>query len=337
MSASVGGIAADSARESRDYRPWVYRLATVLTISVFPLIWVGGLVTTHGAGMAVPDWPQTYGWNMFLYPPSTWLYGGFDLLVEHGHRLLGSLAGLLAIGLLLVAFVYESRRWFVAWCLLVLLAVIAQGVLGGIRVRLDARTFAMIHGCTGQLFLAVATATAVMCSRWWHAAGTELNQGSRSASKTLAFSASALLFFAYCQVVAGAQVRHVTGAAEPSQFMGLVHIHLLLAGVVLTASIWVAFLLLRSSSLLGGVKWPGFLILLAVGVQICLGVGTWIVSYALPWQGMSDTLAHYTIHAKGFWESMIVTAHVATGALIISLATLLTLRAWRSRHLASTL
>ncbi len=151
----------------RIYSRAVHALAVGLTIAVFPLIWVGGLVTTYDAGMAVPDWPGTYGWNMFAYPASTWLYGPFDLLVEHSHRLLGSLAGFLSIGLVIAAFRYDDRAWFRWWCVGVLLAVIAQGALGGARVVLDQRTFAMIHGCTGPLYFAIATATAVMSSQWW--------------------------------------------------------------------------------------------------------------------------------------------------------------------------
>ncbi len=324
-------VTPQSAKAADGYSPMVHRLAMILTLSVFPLIWVGGLVTTYGAGMAVPDWPKTYGWNMFLYPPSTWLYGGFDLMVEHGHRLLGSLAGLFAIGLVVAAWIREDRKWFKWWCVFVLLSVIAQGLLGGIRVRLDARTFAMIHGCTGQLFLAIATATAVMSSSWWRSIGNLISPTSLPASKLLAKASAGLLFFAYCQVVAGAQVRHVTGGTEPTAFMGLVHIHLTLAFVVLVASLWVGALVLKNRHLLGGVKWPGVSILFVVFVQICLGIATWIVNYAVPWQELSTELSQYTIQSKGYWESVIVTAHVATGALIISLATLLCLRSWRSR------
>ncbi len=330
-----------SVNVSNAYSKTVHLIAVVLTISVFSLIWVGGLVTTYGAGMAVPDWPGTYGWNMFLYPPSTWLYGGFDLMVEHGHRLLGSLSGVLAIGLVIAALLFEKRRWFKWWCLFVLLAVISQGVLGGVRVRLDARTFAMIHGCTGQLFLAIATATAVMSSRWWIHARQALVDGQQGsalarspASRTLTRAATALLFFAYCQVVAGAQLRHVTGGTEPGSFMALVHIHLTLAAVVLIASLLVAALVVRPGRLLGGVRSPGLFILGVVFLQICLGLATWIVNYAVPWQELMPELARYTIQAKGYWESVIVTAHVATGALIISMATVLCLRSWRSRAVA---
>jgi cytochrome c oxidase assembly protein subunit 15 len=70
---------------------------------------------------------------------------------------------------------------------------------------------------------------------------------------------------------------------------------------------------------------------LIVLCQITLGIATWIVNYALPWPEINAELAAYTISAKGFWESLIVTAHMATGSLIISLATVTALRAWRSR------
>ena len=98
-----------SLPDSKTEHPkWVHRCAILLACTTFPLIWVGGLVTTYDAGMAVPDWPNTYGYNMFLYPPTTWLSGPWDLLIEHGHRLLGSLAGLVAIGLVCVCLLYTS-------------------------------------------------------------------------------------------------------------------------------------------------------------------------------------------------------------------------------------
>jgi cytochrome c oxidase assembly protein subunit 15 len=300
------------------------------------LIWVGGLVTTYGAGMAVPDWPNTYGWNMFAYPPSAWLYGGFDLMVEHGHRLLGTLAGLFAIGLLIAAVAWDKRSWFKWWCAFVLAAVIAQGLLGGFRVRLDERTFAMIHGCTAQLFLAIATATAVMSSKWWFSIGKLLAGMKRPASRALARTATGLLMFAYLQVIAGAQLRHVTGGIEPSAFMGLVHIHLALAVVVALSSLLVALFAALNRHLIGGVKWPALFILVVVLLQICLGIGTWLVNYAIPWQEVTPELAGYTIISKGYWESVLVTSHVATGALIISLATVMCVRAWRSRSVVSS-
>ena len=114
----------------------LHRCAVLLICIVWPLIWVGGLVTTYDAGMAVPDWPGTYGYNMFLYPIDTWLYGPFDLLIEHGHRLLGSLAGIVAIATLVTAIFCEPRRWVIWMAAAVLLAVIGQGDVGAPGVPL---------------------------------------------------------------------------------------------------------------------------------------------------------------------------------------------------------
>jgi cytochrome c oxidase assembly protein subunit 15 len=308
------------------YSPMVHRLAVILTISVFPLIWVGGLVTTYDAGMAVPDWPGTYGWNMFAYPASTWLFGPFDLLVEHSHRLLGSLAGLLSIGLVIAAFRSDRRSWFRWWCVGVLLAVIAQGALGGARVVLDQRTFAMIHGCTGPLFFALATATAVMCSRWW--LKDSVIEGGWLGRK-FAWAAALLVVASYCQLILGAQLRHVTAAISHTTFMAFVHSHLTLGLLVAALTLCLAGFAMWRRQNSGWIRRPAGLLAAAVLLQIALGFATWIVNYALPWSESTPALAGYTILSKGYWESLIVTAHMATGSLIISLATVVALRAWR--------
>src|SRR5688572_26170195 len=90
---------------------WPHRWAIALACATFPLLWVGGLVTTTDAGMAVPDWPSTFGYNLFLYPWSTWLAGPWDLFVEHGHRLLGATVGLMTIVLLALIWRRDERNW----------------------------------------------------------------------------------------------------------------------------------------------------------------------------------------------------------------------------------
>ena len=76
-------MASESTLADRRYPgQLVHRLSVLLVCLVWPLIWVGGLVTTYDAGMAVPDWPGTYGYNLFLYPYNTWLLGPFDLFIE---------------------------------------------------------------------------------------------------------------------------------------------------------------------------------------------------------------------------------------------------------------
>lgn len=317
------------------YSRAVHGLAVVLTIAVFPLIWVGGLVTTYDAGMAVPDWPGTYGWNMFAYPASTWLFGPFDLMVEHSHRLLASLAGLLSIGLVVTALRYDARVWFRWWCVWVLIAVIAQGALGGARVVLDQRTFAMIHGCTGPLFFAIATATAVMSSAWWrkHGAPPEVpTVRTASGGRKLAYLAAILVVCSYCQLILGAQLRHVTAAISHTTFMAFVHSHLALAFLVALLTLCLAGFSAFSQKFPRQISRPAGLLAAVVLIQIGLGFGTWVVNYALPWSEITPALAGYTIISKGFWESLIVTAHMAIGSLIISLSTVIALRAWRVKY-----
>src|SRR6186713_3191317 len=100
-------------------------LCTVLLIAA------GGMVTSTDSGLSVPDWPTTYGWNMFTFPPSKWVGGIF---YEHGHRLIASTVGFLTILLALWLWFGETRRW-VRWLgVTALAAVIVQGVLGGITV-----------------------------------------------------------------------------------------------------------------------------------------------------------------------------------------------------------
>src|SRR3954467_5857675 len=122
--------------------PWPHRLTVALALVTFPLIWVGGLVTTYDAGMAVPDWPGTYGYNLLRYPWQTWLAGPWDLFIEHGHRLLGASAGLVAIALFAVVLITDRRPWLVLAAGGALALVVVQGLLGGARVRLDHRLFA---------------------------------------------------------------------------------------------------------------------------------------------------------------------------------------------------
>src|SRR5438270_4116339 len=119
--------------QSSSYHPWLHRIGLLTACATFPLIFMGGLVTSHQAGMSVPDWPNSYGYNMFLFPPRLWIGG---ILYEHTHRLMGTVVGLLSIVLVAWAWRTESRPWARRLAYSVLGAVIFQGVLGGLRVVL---------------------------------------------------------------------------------------------------------------------------------------------------------------------------------------------------------
>src|SRR2546428_5165774 len=89
------------------FSPWLHRFAILTAISTLGLIIIGGLVTSHGAGMAVPDWPNTYGYHMFALPFSQW---GGGVLYEPSHRLMGPFVGVLTAGLALLPWVRGTRR-----------------------------------------------------------------------------------------------------------------------------------------------------------------------------------------------------------------------------------
>jgi cytochrome c oxidase assembly protein subunit 15 len=173
---------------------------------------MGGLVTSHGAGMSVPDWPNSYGYNMFTFPPSVWLSrqaGG--IFYEHSHRLMGSLVGMLSIALTVCAWMTEGRRW-VRWLATgVLGAVVFQGVLGGLRVVLVKLDLAIVHACVAQAFFCLAALVVVVTSKWWLAP-----RAAAVADKGVFRLAAALVVIVYLQLIAGATMRHYgAGLAIP--------------------------------------------------------------------------------------------------------------------------
>jgi cytochrome c oxidase assembly protein subunit 15 len=191
------------------YNPGLHRVALLTAVATFPLIFMGGLVTSHGAGMSVPDWPNSYGYNMFTFPPSLWLSkqaGG--IFYEHSHRLMGSLVGMLSIALTVWAWKTEGRRW-VRWLATgVLGAVIFQGVLGGLRVILVDLDLAVVHACFAQAFFCLAALTAVVTSRWWVSGAAKDALNSVSPDRGLVRLAVVVVVVVYLQLVAGALMRH---------------------------------------------------------------------------------------------------------------------------------
>jgi cytochrome c oxidase assembly protein subunit 15 len=279
--------------------------------------------------MAVPDWPGTYGYNLFLYPYKTWLLGPFDLFIEHGHRLLGAVVGFVAIGMVIAAFWHEPRRWVVLLVVGVLMAVIGQGVLGGMRVVLGDRTLAMVHGCVGPAFFALCVVAAVVTSRgWWRAASGD-DAIPRIGFLILAI-AFALVLVSYGQLVLGAVLRHVQPTASPGGFALTVVLHVAIAFFlwILTVAVWLG--LRRCGDLT--LSRPGAALIGLVGFQILLGVGTWVVNYGWPsFLGWVPGATGYLLVSKGFMDSIVVTAHAATGALILAVSTLVLVRLLRVR------
>ncbi len=141
------------------------RLALTTAWATGLLLVIGGLVTSKGVGLAVPDWPTTFGYNMFLYPWSKMVGGIF---YEHSHRLVASGVGLLTLILAVLLWLREPRKW-VRWLGTIAIAlVILQGVLGGLRVVLLEQMLAMIHGSLAQVFFALMVSLALFTSREWN-------------------------------------------------------------------------------------------------------------------------------------------------------------------------
>src|SRR5206468_1298412 len=94
----------NSARSAQ----WLNRFAWITCVATLFLICSGGMVTSKGVGLAVPDWPTTFGYNMFLFPAAKWVGG---ILFEHTHRLIASAVGFLTIILAIWLWRSESRNW----------------------------------------------------------------------------------------------------------------------------------------------------------------------------------------------------------------------------------
>ena len=306
-------------------------MAVVLTCATFPLISSGGLVTTLRAGMAVPDWPDTFGYNMFLYPLSDWINGSRDVFVEHGHRLMGSLVGMLTIALCLVLWRCERRPWVRWFGVAAVVAVIAQGVLGGTRVLQNDILLARIHGCFGPAFFGLCVAIAVVTSRWWR----ELGEHGRSHTGSDRLRHVALLAtgLAYVQLVIGSFLRHPNVDDPPRVFQLTVVFHLFVAVILMGHIVLITARVLRHRRDVPHLFWPALVLLGLVMLQFALGAGTWVTKYGWPAFVPDYSWAEgYVVSAQGFLRMLIVTGHQATGSLILGVALLIsmrTLRTWR--------
>lgn len=190
--------------------PWLTRFAVITTICTLFLIAVGGLVTSHGVGMAVPDWPTTYGYNMFFFPIEQWTGGIF---YEHSHRLVASGVGFLTMVLAAWLWWKEERRWLRWLGAIALLAVIAQGVMGGLRVTLYANELGIFHATFAQLFLLLMAAISLFLSRFWQRLPSGREAEFHPLFRPLVLGSTILII---AQLALGATMRHQhAGLAVP--------------------------------------------------------------------------------------------------------------------------
>jgi len=299
---------------------WLHRYAKLVVAAAVVLISAGGLVTSTGSGLAVPDWPTTYGYFMFSFPLSK-MVGG--IIYEHGHRMIASIVGLLTIGLAGLLWWWERRTWVRRLGWIALVAVVLQGILGGITVLYFLPAPISIgHAGLAQVFLCLVVSVALFTSPGWQRGG--LPARLRARDVTLERLGLGLPVLIYVQILVGAIVRH-TGAGLaipdfPLVFGGLVPPDWSPAVVVHFAHRVGALLAALLVGALAGHIWarypgrpdlrrPAALLVALVAVQIALGGWTVLSQKAVA----------------------VNTAHVATGSLVLVTVLVLALRIHRHR------
>jgi cytochrome c oxidase assembly protein subunit 15 len=283
------------------FSPWPHRLAVILACATFPLLFIGGLVTSLGVGLAVPDWPTTFGYNMFLYPWSKMVGGIF---YEHSHRLVASTVGLLTIALALIFWFHEPRRWLRWLGAAALALVIMQGVLGGLRVVLLQHTLAIVHACFAQLFFALTVSLALFTSAGWRApVKTAIADGGR-----LWRLAAVTTTLVYLQIVFGALLRH-TGEWLDGHLLiaALVAVHVMLLGLRIN----------RAHGDQPGLARPAVLLGALLVAQLALGG----LSYGAKFTTLLGIRHEFVV--------LLTTTHLIVGALMLAAAVVVTLRAYR--------
>jgi cytochrome c oxidase assembly protein subunit 15 len=255
------------------------------------LIVFGGLVTNTGAALAVPDWPTTFGHSMFMFPWSQMVGGVF---YEHSHRLLGSVVGLLTVAL--AAALWPRGGRLRALGIVAVVAVIAQGVVGGLRVVLLTDGLAMVHGPLAQGFFALVVAIALITSERMAQPAPALDGGTRGLTL-----AAALLV--YLQIVFGALLTHA----------GRIDLHLVGALAVFALVPVVTARLRRTGDAVAAPAARALLLLLAA--QLLLGVGAYLVRFSAIWiPGGQVTMLALPV------------AHRLTGGLILAAGVILAVR-----------
>jgi heme a synthase len=191
-----------SAVTNRPYNKWLNRFAWFTAFSTLLLICSGGMVTSKGVGLAVPDWPTTFGYNMFLFPVSKWIGG---VLFEHTHRLIASTVGFLTIILAIWIWRVDDRQTVKTLGLVAVAAVILQGILGGLRVTMLKDQIGIFHACLAQAFLGLVVLIAITTTNSWRSFSANVDQVRVRSLKAIAVGTTIAI---YVQLALGATMRH---------------------------------------------------------------------------------------------------------------------------------
>lgn len=320
------------------YNKSLHWFSVFVAICTFFLIIAGGLVTSTGSGLAVPDWPLSYGQ---LMPP---MVGG--ILYEHSHRMIAAFVGLLTIILTIWIWKKEDRRWMRILALIALLAVITQGVLGGLTVLFLLPTpISVGHATLAQMFFSLVAAIALFTSRWWLTGEPKVGGSVRSQSfDTLCIVTTVAV---YVQLILGALVRHTySGLAVPDFPLAYGQIFPSLSPESVAAYNDELYRLEMRTAVEGAISSSQILIhmLHRICAVVVLGLAGWtffrlrklatvskrivvLVRILLGMVMIQAVLGGLTVLSRKAVE--ITTAHVAVGALLLACSVLLTLHAVR--------
>jgi heme a synthase len=268
------------------------------------LVFAGGLVTSTESGLSVPDWPTTYGQNMFTFPVSKWVGG---IRYEHVHRLIASGVGFLTVVLAIWLGRREPRRWVRRLGYLALAAVVTQGILGGLTVLLLLPpAVSVAHACLAQTFFCIVVTIAVVTSPRWAPSAETLRDA--LAASPLGRAAALTAGAVFLQLLVGAVMRHTkAGLAIPDFPLSLgrvvppltsfpVAIHFLHRVGALVVAALVGVCAARAvRSVRPGLRRAGIALASLVVVQIGLGAATVLTRKSVA----------------------VTTAHVAAGALLL--------------------
>jgi cytochrome c oxidase assembly protein subunit 15 len=296
----------------------LHRFATLVAGCTLLLVLAGSLVTSTASGLSVPDWPTSYGWNMFTFPPSKWVGG---ILYEHGHRLIASTVGFLTIVLAAWLWRQDPRRW-VKWLGLAALGtVVAQGVLGGVTVLFFLpAAISTAHAGLAEIFFCLTVAIALFTSPAWTRVESDAGVDDR-VLRNVAMTTTVLI---YAQILIGATMRHtgaglaipdfplMFGHVIPTHWDPKIAIHfahrvgaLVVTLAVVATSAHIFFYHRGRREL----TQPAALIVGLVAVQVTLGA--------------------LTVLSRR--DVSINSAHVVVGALVLATSLVVTLRSWRTR------
>jgi cytochrome c oxidase assembly protein subunit 15 len=296
----------------------LHRYILFLAGATFLLLMAGALVTSHDAGLATSDWPRSNGqWFPRMVGNLFW---------EHGHRMVATSVGILTIGLNVYLFKSEPRAWVRRLGLVALIGVIAQGLLGGLTVKLMLPLWvSAAHATLAQLFFCTIVSLTVFTSAGWNESHETLEEQGSAPLRYLCIAAAGAIFL---QLILGATLRHSApwDRQLPTELV-LAHVGGAVVVAMLLSSL--AFSTIRRYP---GEKYltrPATLALTLLGLQLLLGVSAYITRLMSPNdpQPLNPMIA-------------ITVAHVVCGATVFATTIVLTLRSFqvlRDRGAAVTL